>query len=119
MALENQCLTLTMAKSSCMFNQYRDPEAYPVPCIYTQIETEDEDQSKLNPEPHEEDEEEHNWIFSADQMEGEEASILSRDIYLDGDHDLARTVLECIEKNRNSLVMMGTFCFQSLHRSAD
>ncbi|KAI4323999.1 hypothetical protein L6164_023567 [Bauhinia variegata] len=40
-------------------------------------------------------------------------------ILADGDHDLARTVLECIEKNRNSLVMMGTFCFQSLHRSAD
>ncbi|KAI4323997.1 hypothetical protein L6164_023565 [Bauhinia variegata] len=120
----------------------RDPEAYPVPCIYTQIETEDEDQSsdsdsecndtldlskiremrlvpsdpsqldtlfaifcecaELNPEPHEEDEEEHNWIFSADQMEGEEADdedyISQNPTNLigeaNGDHDLARTVLE-------------------------
>ncbi|KAI4332005.1 hypothetical protein L6164_016948 [Bauhinia variegata] len=120
-----------------------DPEAYPVPCIYMQIEAEgDEDESndsdsecnnnvdlskiremrlipsdpgqldtlfaifcecaELNPEPHEDDGEEHNWIFSADQMEEEEAD---EEDYIsqnptnsigqsNGDHDLARTVLE-------------------------
>ncbi|XP_041002757.1 chloride conductance regulatory protein ICln isoform X2 [Juglans microcarpa x Juglans regia] len=94
----------------------RDPEAYPSPCIYTQIETEaDEDDSEgsdsessaildlskiremrlipsdpsqldalfdifcecaeLNPEPiDEEEEEEHNWVFSADQLEDEAAA---------------------------------------------
>ncbi|XP_057952763.1 chloride conductance regulatory protein ICln [Malania oleifera] len=124
----------------------RDPEAYPSPCIYTQIETEaDEDESEgsdsecndvvdlskitemrlvpsdpieldtlfeifcecaeLNPEPVEGEGEEHNWIFSADQMEdevteGEEpdwnfAQNPTNTIgYSNGDHDLARTVLE-------------------------
>ncbi|KAF7836379.1 chloride conductance regulatory protein ICln [Senna tora] len=118
----------------------RDPEAYPVPCIYTQIESEaDEDESdnsdsecndtldlskiremrlvpsdptqldtlfeifcecaELNPEPNDEDGEEHDWVFSADQVEDEEEK---DDIFhnptnsigqSDGDRDLARTVL--------------------------
>ncbi|RXH94926.1 hypothetical protein DVH24_024610 [Malus domestica] len=123
----------------------RDPEAYTSPCIYTQIETEDdEDESdgsdsesngvldlskitemrlvpsdpnqldslfevfcecaELNPEPIEEGEEEHNWIFSADQLEDEAVGDdsewpvpqnLSNPIgQSNGDHDLARTVLE-------------------------
>lgn len=121
----------------------RDPEAYPSPCIYTQIETEaDEDESEgsdsessdtldlskitemrlipsdpsqldtlfdifcecaeLNPEPIDGDEEEHNWIFSADQMVdevAEEGDDFSQDPtnsigHSNGDHDLARTVLE-------------------------
>ncbi|KAG6619821.1 hypothetical protein I3842_Q079000 [Carya illinoinensis] len=122
----------------------RDTEAYPSPCIYTQIETEaDEDDSEgsdsessavldlskiremrlipsdpsqldalfdifcecaeLNPEPiDEEEEEEHNWVFSADQLEDEAAEEEghfsqnpSNSIgHSNGDHDLARTVLE-------------------------
>lgn len=121
----------------------RDPEAYPSPCIYTQIETEsDEDESEgsdsessgtldlskitemrlvpsdpsqldtlfdifcecaeLNPEPIDEGEEEHNWIFSADQLvdevaeEGDQFSQNPTNSigHSNGDHDLARTVLE-------------------------
>uniref|UniRef100_A0A6N2MM98 Chloride conductance regulatory protein ICln n=1 Tax=Salix viminalis TaxID=40686 RepID=A0A6N2MM98_SALVM len=123
----------------------RDPEAYPSPCIYTQIETgEDEDGSEgsdsecsdaldlskvtemrlvfcecaeLNPEPIEDtescafdnvyldDAEENNWIFSADQLadqtaEGEDSewnfsqNPTSSIGHSNGDHDLARTVLE-------------------------
>ncbi|KAF5480285.1 hypothetical protein F2P56_001047 [Juglans regia] len=98
----------------------RDPEAYPSPCIYTQIETEaDEDDSEgsdsessavldlskiremrlipsdpsqldalfdifcecaeLNPEPIDEEEAaEHNWVFSADQLEDEAAASYQR-----------------------------------------
>nr|ACJ86013.1 unknown [Medicago truncatula] len=123
----------------------RDPEAYPAPCLYTQIETEaDEDLNsddsdsesnhvldlsnvremrlipsdptqldslfqvfcecaELNPDPNnEEPEEEHNWIFSADQMEDEEAEdegYLSHNPtntlgHSNGHHDLARNILE-------------------------
>uniref|UniRef100_A0A6M2ECE4 Chloride conductance regulatory protein ICln n=1 Tax=Populus davidiana TaxID=266767 RepID=A0A6M2ECE4_9ROSI len=124
----------------------RDPEAYPSPCIYTQIETgEDEDESEgsdsecsdaldlskvtemrlvpsdpsqldtlfqvfcecaeLNPEPVEDNEEEHNWIFSADQLADETAEAEDSEWnfsqnptssigHSNGDHDLARTVLE-------------------------
>ncbi|KAL9335654.1 hypothetical protein Peur_072835 [Populus x canadensis] len=124
----------------------RDPEAYPSPCIYTQIETgEDEDESEgsdsecsdpldlskvtemrlvpsdpsqldtlfqvfcecaeLNPEPVEDNEEEHNWIFSADQLSDETAEAEDSEWnfsqnrtssigHSNGDHDLARTVLE-------------------------
>ncbi|XP_061359400.1 chloride conductance regulatory protein ICln isoform X2 [Gastrolobium bilobum] len=122
----------------------RDPEAYPVPCLYTQIETEadDEDNSdnsdsecngvqdlsniremrlvpsdptqldamfevfcecaELNPEPNDEEGEEHDWVFSADQMEDEKAEeegYISQNPanslgHSNGDHDLARTVLE-------------------------
>ncbi|KAL3575678.1 hypothetical protein D5086_023779 [Populus alba] len=123
----------------------RDPEAYPSPCIYTQIETvEDENESEgsdsecsdaldlskvtemrlvpsdpsqldtlfqvfcecaeLNPEPVEDNEEEHNWIFSADQLADETAAEdsewnfsqnpTSSIGHSNGDHDLARTVLE-------------------------
>lgn len=127
----------------------RDPEAYPSPCIYTQIDTgedesEDEDEeepeaplwsagiskvkemrlvpsdpnqletlfevfcecAELNPEPMEdEDEERHNWIFSADQLNGqglEEADFEwnSPDApanligHSNGDHDLAHSVLQ-------------------------
>ncbi|KAI5569849.1 hypothetical protein BDE02_12G104600 [Populus trichocarpa] len=124
----------------------RDPEAYPSPCIYTQIETgEDEDESEgsdsecsdaldlskvtemrlvpsdpsqldtlfqvfcecaeLNPEPVEDNEEEHNWIFSADQLSDETAEVEDSEWnfsqnptssigHSNGDHDLARTVLE-------------------------
>ncbi|XP_022765751.1 chloride conductance regulatory protein ICln-like isoform X1 [Durio zibethinus] len=125
----------------------RDPEAYHSPCIYTQIETEaDEDESEdldsecnevldltkvtemrlipsdvshldtlfqifcecaeLNPEPIEEgEEEEHNWIFSADQLEDETGEgdgpewhfpqNLTNSIgHSNGDDDLAHTVLE-------------------------
>ncbi|XP_043698458.1 chloride conductance regulatory protein ICln [Telopea speciosissima] len=126
----------------------RDPEAYSLPCIYTQIETEageDEESedsdseyhqaldvskitemrlvpsdpnqldslfdifcqcAELNPEP-EEEEEEHNWIFSADQLpddadsEGREESEwqLSENPanpigYSNGDHDLSHRVVE-------------------------
>ncbi|XP_068316364.1 chloride conductance regulatory protein ICln-like isoform X2 [Pyrus communis] len=122
----------------------RDPEAYTSPCLYTQIETEDdEDESdgsdsecngdldlskvtemrlvpsdpnqldslfevfcecaELNPEPIQ-GEEEHNWIFSADQLEDEAVGDDSEWPILqnpsnsigqsNGDHDLARTVLE-------------------------
>ncbi|XP_062153693.1 chloride conductance regulatory protein ICln [Alnus glutinosa] len=121
----------------------RDPEAYPSPCIYAQIETEaDEDESEgsdsegsdaldlskitemrlvpsnpsqldtlfdifcqcaeLNPEPIDEQEQEHNWVFSADQIEdetAEEEDQFSQNPtnsigHSNGDHDLARTVLE-------------------------
>lgn len=125
----------------------RDPEAYPSPCIYTQIEiAAEEDESEgsdsessesldiskitemrlvpsdpsqldmlfqifcecaeLNPEPNEEEEEEHNWIFSADQigdatgaMEEESDWHFSQNPtssigHSNGGHDLARTVLE-------------------------
>ncbi|CAH9139738.1 unnamed protein product [Cuscuta epithymum] len=93
----------------------RDPEAYPSPCLYAQIDIGDEDDdlegtdsehnetldlskitemrlvpsdpnqveelfqffcecAELNPEPIEEEEEqEHNWIFSAEQLENETA----------------------------------------------
>ncbi|KAJ7949620.1 chloride conductance regulatory protein ICln [Quillaja saponaria] len=120
-----------------------DPEAYPSPCLYTQIETEAEDDdsdssdsessgtldlskiremrlvpsdpiqldtlfqvfcecAELNPEPNDEEGEEHNWIFGADQMEDEEAEgedDISQNPtnsigQSNGDHDLARTVLE-------------------------
>ncbi|KAB5525373.1 hypothetical protein DKX38_023122 [Salix brachista] len=42
----------------------REPEAYSSPCIHTQILCEC---AELNPEPIK-DNEEHNWIFSADQL---------------------------------------------------
>ncbi|KAK9143368.1 hypothetical protein Syun_012768 [Stephania yunnanensis] len=127
----------------------RDPEAYPSPCIYAQIETgadEDVDSAdsdaecnesldvsqitemrlvpsdhsqlealfdifcecaELNPEPDEEQEEEHNWIFSADQLlddttmneEGDSQWQLAENLgnpigYANGNHDLAHSVLE-------------------------
>ncbi|XP_004506358.1 chloride conductance regulatory protein ICln [Cicer arietinum] len=123
----------------------RDPEAYPTPCLYTQIETEADDEinsdnsdsesnyvhdlsniremrlipsdpmqldtlfqvfcecAELNPDPNaEEQEEEHDWIFSADQMEDEEAEeedYMSHNPtntlgHSNGHHDLARTILE-------------------------
>ncbi|XP_074349158.1 chloride conductance regulatory protein ICln isoform X1 [Apium graveolens] len=123
----------------------RDPEAYPSPCIYAQIDTGDEDEdsessdsesndildltkiselrlvpedesqldtlfdvfcecAELNPEPVEsEGEEEHNWIFSADQMATDEIDDSEwNDVlaptssigYSNGDHDLAHTVLQ-------------------------
>ncbi|RDX63493.1 Chloride conductance regulatory protein ICln [Mucuna pruriens] len=121
----------------------RDPEAYPLPCLYTQIDAEeaDDDQSdsdsnhiqqdlsnvtemrlipsdptqldalfaifcqcaELNPEPNDDEEgEEHDWVFSADQMEDEEAEdegYISHNPantigHSNGNHDLARTVLE-------------------------
>ncbi|XP_024963503.1 chloride conductance regulatory protein ICln isoform X1 [Cynara cardunculus var. scolymus] len=130
----------------------RDPEAFSSPCIYTQIDTGDEDDesessdsesngtldlskitemrlvpsdpnqldtlfevfcecAELNPEPvvealFSEDEQEHNWIFSADQL-GPAMGIDGVDLEWDssptgfstighpnGDHDLARNVLE-------------------------
>ncbi|CAH1430363.1 unnamed protein product [Lactuca virosa] len=127
----------------------RDPEAFTSPCIYTQIDTGDEDDddessdsesneildlskitemrlvpsdpnqldalfdvfcecAELNPEPVEEDEpEEHNWIFSADQLgpamgiiDGVDQEWDSSQTHFttighpNGDHDLARNVLE-------------------------
>ncbi|CAA0836718.1 Chloride conductance regulatory protein ICln [Striga hermonthica] len=122
-----------------------DPEAYPSPCIYTQIDTgaeEDEmedsgsesddavDISKitemrlvpsdpnqldvlfaifcecaeLNPDPTEEEEVEHNWIFSADQLENDGAEddgpecdfpeISTNAIGANGTHDLAHSVVQ-------------------------
>ncbi|QCD89024.1 chloride conductance regulatory protein ICln [Vigna unguiculata] len=120
-----------------------DPEAYPLPCLYTQIDTEEADDdlsdsesnpieqdlsnvkemrlipsdptqldtlfaifcqcAELNPEPNDdEEEEEHDWVFSADQMVDEEAE---DEDYIshnpvnsigqsNGNHDLARTILE-------------------------
>ncbi|XP_050220967.1 chloride conductance regulatory protein ICln isoform X2 [Mercurialis annua] len=126
----------------------RDPEAYPSPCIYTQIETEeaDEDESddsesesneildlskvtemrlvpsdpsqldtlfqvfcqcaELNPEPVDEvDGGGSNWIFSADQLAGDDAddddsnwnffqNPTSSIGHSNGDHDVTRGVLE-------------------------
>uniref|UniRef100_A0A7N0V4K2 Chloride conductance regulatory protein ICln n=1 Tax=Kalanchoe fedtschenkoi TaxID=63787 RepID=A0A7N0V4K2_KALFE len=125
----------------------RDPEAYPSPCIYAQIETgADEDDSEgsdlesnephdlssitemrlvpsdpsqldnlfeifcecaeLNPEPIDDvEDEEHNWIFSADQLEGETLEVDDSDWpipeipdssigYSNGNHDLASSVLQ-------------------------
>ncbi|KAK7263831.1 hypothetical protein RJT34_31428 [Clitoria ternatea] len=123
----------------------RDPDAYPIPCLYTQIDTDagedhDSDNSdsdsnhvqdlsniremrlipsdpsqldslfeifcdcaELNPEPTDEEEgEEHDWIFSADQMQDDQAE---EEGYIphnpnntigqsNGNHDLARTVLQ-------------------------
>ncbi|XP_057740755.1 chloride conductance regulatory protein ICln-like isoform X1 [Arachis stenosperma] len=121
----------------------RDPDAYPYPCLYTQIDTNAEEDgsessdsessdiqdlsritemrlipsdpsqldtlfqvfcecAELNPEPNDEEGEEHDWVFSADQMEGEEEE---EEGYIsanppnslgqsNGHHDLARTVLE-------------------------
>ncbi|ESW03320.1 hypothetical protein PHAVU_011G004300 [Phaseolus vulgaris] len=119
-----------------------DPEAYPLPCLYTQIDIEEADDdhsdsesnhiqqdlsnvtemrlipsdptqldtlfsifcqcAELNPEPNDEEVEEHDWIFSADQMVDEEAE---DECYIahnpansigqsNGNHDLARTILE-------------------------
>ncbi|XP_057736950.1 chloride conductance regulatory protein ICln-like [Arachis stenosperma] len=117
----------------------RDPDAYPHPCLYTQIDTNAEEDgsensdsksidiqdlskitemrfipfypsqldtlfqvfcecAELNPEPN--DGEEHDWVFSADQMEGEEEEgYISHNPVnslglSNGHHDLARTVLE-------------------------
>ncbi|KAI7733142.1 hypothetical protein M8C21_013295 [Ambrosia artemisiifolia] len=59
--------------------------------------------AELNPEPVEEDEEQHNWIFSADQLgaavdgdglEWDDAQIPFTIGYSNGDHDLASSVLE-------------------------
>ncbi|XP_050384967.1 chloride conductance regulatory protein ICln [Argentina anserina] len=55
--------------------------------------------AELNPEPTEEnEEEEHNWIFSADQLEDEAAEDDSEPSIVigqsNGDHDLARNVLQ-------------------------
>lgn len=123
----------------------RDPEAYPNPCLYAQIDNGmDDDESEgssdegdessdlsritelrlvpsdpnqvdtlfqifcecaeLNPEPIEEEEEEHNWIFSADQLENQEAEEESEWMTSqnsthsigcsNGDHDLAHNVLQ-------------------------
>ncbi|KAF9617808.1 hypothetical protein IFM89_038990 [Coptis chinensis] len=125
----------------------RDPETFPSPCIYAQIETEagEDDESEgsdsegnetmdlskitdmrlvpsdpnvldalfdffcecaeLNPEPNEEQEEEHNWITSADQLdgsmmtEGELEWQISEDPaipigYTNGNHDVAHSMLE-------------------------
>ncbi|WVZ04093.1 hypothetical protein V8G54_024899 [Vigna mungo] len=120
-----------------------DPEAYPLPCLYTQIDTEEADHdhsdsesnhieqdlsnvtemrliptdptqldalfaifcqcAELNPEPNDDEgEEEHDWIFSADQMVDEEAEdegYISHNPansigQSNGNHDLARTILE-------------------------
>ncbi|KAL1337771.1 hypothetical protein AAHE18_10G162600 [Arachis hypogaea] len=121
----------------------RDPDAYPHPCLYTQIDTNAEEDgsensdsessdiqdlsritemrlipsdpsqldtlfqvfcecAELNPEPNDEEGEEHDWVFSADQMEGEEEEeegYISPNLpnslgQSNGHHDLARTVLE-------------------------
>ncbi|CAI0547220.1 unnamed protein product [Linum tenue] len=123
----------------------RDPDAFPSPCIYAQIETGvDEDDSdcsdseheetldlskvtemrlvpsdpnqldtlfqifcecaELNPEPIEEDEGfgGNNWVFSADMMADDGADVEAPEWFSptssighsNGDHDLARTVLE-------------------------
>ncbi|KAH9610391.1 hypothetical protein KSS87_018488 [Heliosperma pusillum] len=119
----------------------RDPEGYPSPCIYTQIETgddgdddEDDDEgpseisktkemrlvpsdpnqletlfnvfcegAELNPEPmamEGGDEEEHNWIFSADQLNadtfsnGIDEDFIEAIGHSNGDHDLAHNVLQ-------------------------
>ncbi|KAL3373547.1 hypothetical protein AABB24_005495 [Solanum stoloniferum] len=62
------------------------------------------DCAELNPEPIEEEEEEHNWIFSADQLEHQEAEEDSEWMISpnsthpigrsNGDHDLAHNVLQ-------------------------
>lgn len=124
----------------------RDPEAYSSPCIYTQIETEENDAdsegsdsecdgtldlskitemrlvpsdpsqletlfemfcgcAELNPEPNDEEEEEHNWIFSADQMEDDATGEDNSEWHFahnpshsigqsNGHHDLAQPMLE-------------------------
>lgn len=128
----------------------RDPEAYPLPCLYTQIDKEDNEADRdesdgseseldgasldlskikemrlvpsdpnqldilfevfcecaeLNPEPIEDEGEEHEWIFSADQMQtgavgGEEPEWTFSDSftntigYSNGDHDLSHNVLQ-------------------------
>ncbi|KAG8381479.1 hypothetical protein BUALT_Bualt06G0126100 [Buddleja alternifolia] len=120
----------------------RDPEAYPSPCIYSQIETgaEDDDSdgsdsegddslnlskisemrlvpsdpnqletlfgifcecAELNPDPIEEEEGEHNWVFSADQLEDEapedddsEWAVPRNSIGVNGNHDLANSVVQ-------------------------
>ncbi|PIN01505.1 Chloride ion current inducer protein [Handroanthus impetiginosus] len=123
----------------------RDPEAYPSPCIYTQIETgadeeevEDSDSesddrlnlskitemrlvpsdpnqldtlfaifcecAELNPDYIEEEEDEHNWVFSADQLEDDaennddsEWAVQqnpTHSIGVNGHHDLAHSVVQ-------------------------
>ncbi|KAI3751031.1 hypothetical protein L2E82_22034 [Cichorium intybus] len=120
----------------------RHPEAFESPCIYTQIDTGDEEDgseshdsessdtldlskitemrlipsdptpldtlfqifcecAELNPEPIEDEEEEHNWIFSPDQLgasidesEWNDLQIPFTIGYSNGDNDLARSVLE-------------------------
>ncbi|XP_014492184.1 chloride conductance regulatory protein ICln [Vigna radiata var. radiata] len=120
-----------------------DPEAYPLPCLYTQIDTEEADHehsdsepnhieqdlsnvtemrliptdptqldtlfaifcqcAELNPEPNDDEgEEEHDWVFSADQMVDEEAEdegYISHNPVnsigqSNGNHDLGRSILE-------------------------
>ncbi|KAL3834590.1 hypothetical protein ACJIZ3_009326 [Penstemon smallii] len=122
----------------------RDPEAYPSPCIFTQIETPAVDDelgdsdsesetlnlskitqmrlvpsdpsqlnmlfavfcqcAELNPDPTEEEESEHNWIFSADQLEDEDEEDDNSEwpvfqnpahrIGANGNHDLAHSVFQ-------------------------
>lgn len=123
----------------------RDPEAYPSPCIYTQIETEADESAdsevsdsegaenvelskitemrlvpsdlsqldtlfeifcqcaELNPEPNEDGEEENSWFFGDEGLaadgigdsEWQFSENLANPIgYANGNHDLARTVLE-------------------------
>lgn len=63
--------------------------------------------AELNPEPNEEEEEEHNWIFSADQIGDDATGAMEEESdwhfsqnptssigHSNGGHDLARTVLE-------------------------
>ncbi|WOH07452.1 hypothetical protein DCAR_0726882 [Daucus carota subsp. sativus] len=98
----------------------RDQEAYPSPCIYAQISElrlvpEDHSQldmlfgvfcecAELNPDPIER-EQEHNWIFSAEQMVTDSAEVddsewndvlapTSSIGYSNGDNVLAHTVLQ-------------------------
>ncbi|XP_047264518.1 chloride conductance regulatory protein ICln isoform X2 [Capsicum annuum] len=100
----------------------RDPEAYPDSCLYAQIDNGVEDDEsegssdegaessdlsritelRLVPtDPNQEEEEEHNWIFSADQLENQEAEewMISENSthsigHSNGDQDLAHNVLQ-------------------------
>ncbi|KAG5134784.1 hypothetical protein JHK82_025972 [Glycine max] len=100
----------------------RDPEAYPLPCLYTQIDTGEADDDHTDSEsihipqdlsniaemrlipsdPTQWEGEEHGWFFSADQMgdeEAEEEGYISHHPansigHSNGNHDLARTILE-------------------------
>ncbi|KAK3000099.1 hypothetical protein RJ639_024386, partial [Escallonia herrerae] len=95
----------------------RDPEAYPSPCIYTQIETGAEEEESEGSDSEHDDvfvlekvtemrlvpsdptEEEHNWVFSA-EMDAEATGADGEDFsansigFSNGDHDLSRGVLE-------------------------
>ncbi|PPS17510.1 hypothetical protein GOBAR_AA03076 [Gossypium barbadense] len=94
----------------------RDPEAYPSPCIYTQIR----EMRFIPSDANQGEEEGHNWIFSADQLEDEAGG---DDVewhfsqnptntigHSNGHHDLASSVLEICSVKVDTLFQVFCEC---------